>query len=113
MYTHKDAELVGAIFDKFQARPVSELLDALVDALMQVHIHDARVRGVVYQNLGRLGLVSDAQNTRQQIQAKGATVWLGREPGLIWVALTAVSSVVFSMSQLQPQHRNWGSARRV
>jgi AcrR family transcriptional regulator len=82
MYMQKDAELVAGIFDKYQARPVNELLDALVDALMQVHIQDARVRGVVYQNLGRLGLVSEAQNTRQQIQAKGATVWLGRDRAL-------------------------------
>jgi AcrR family transcriptional regulator len=111
MYMRKDAELVGAIFDKYPARQLSELLDELVDALMEVHIHDARVRGVVYQNLGRLRLVTEAQNTRQQIQAKGASVLPGMKPGLTWVTLTAISSVVFSMSQLQPQYRNWGFAR--
>jgi AcrR family transcriptional regulator len=111
MYMQKDAELVGAIFDKYPARPLSELLDELVDALMEVHIHDARVRGVVYQNLGRLRLVTEAQNTRQQIQAKGASVLPGMKPGLTWVTLTAISSVVFSMSQLQPQYRDWSFAR--
>jgi AcrR family transcriptional regulator len=111
MYMQKDAELVGAIFDKYRGGQLSALLDELVDALMAVHIHDARVRGVVYQNLGRLRLVTEAQNTRQQIQAKGAGVFPGMEPGLTWVTLTAISSVVFSMSQLQPQHRNWNFAR--
>jgi AcrR family transcriptional regulator len=111
MYMQKDAELVGAIFDKYQSGHMSGLLDELVDALMAVHMHDARVRGVVYQNLGRLRLVTEAQNTRQQIQAKGAAVFPGMEPGLTWVTLTAISSVVFSMSQLQPQHRNWNFAR--
>jgi AcrR family transcriptional regulator len=111
MYMQKDAELVGTIFDKYQGGQLSALLDELVDALMAVHMHDARVRGVVYQNLGRLRLITEAQNTRQQIQAKGAGVFPGMEPGLTWVTLTAISSIVFSMSQLQPQHRNWNFAR--
>jgi AcrR family transcriptional regulator len=109
MYMQSDAALVGAIFDKYQTRPLSELLDELVDSLMAVHMQDARVRGIVYQNLGRLGLVSQAQNTRQQIQANG--VFGGLEPGLTWVTLTAISSVVFTMSQLQPQVRDWKFAR--
>jgi len=106
----------GCVWNWIKDRPNKtakpcELLDELVDALMQPHVHDARVRGVVYQNLGRLGLVTAAQNTRQQIQAKGAGIFPGMEPGLTWVTLTAISSVVFSMSQLQPQHRNWDFAR--
>ena len=113
MYMQKDAELVGAIFDKYRAGQLSELLDELVDALMEVHMNDARVRGVVYQNLGRLRLVTEAQKTRQQIQAKGASVLPGMEPGLTWVTLTAISSVVFSMSQLQPQYRDWNFARDI
>jgi hypothetical protein len=103
MYMQKDAELVVAIFDKYQTRQLNDLLDELVDALMPVHMHDARVRGVVYQNLGRLRLVTEAQHTRQQIQAKGSSVFPGMEPGLTWVTLTTISSVVFSMSQLQLQ----------
>ena len=113
MYMQKDAELVGAIFDKYRAGQLSELLDELVDALMEVHMNDARVRGVVYQNLGRLRLVTEAQKTRQQIQAKGASVLPGMEPGLTWVTLTAISSIIFSMSQLQPQYRDWNFARDI
>jgi AcrR family transcriptional regulator len=111
MYMEKDAELVAAIFDKYQSKQPGELLDELVDALMRAHVHDARVRGVVYQNLGRLGLVTAAQNTRQQIQTTGAAFFPGMEPGLTWVTLTAISSIIFSMSQLQPHHRNWNFAR--
>src|ERR1700743_1729136 len=54
LYMQQDAECVGAILDKYQAGQISKLLDELVDALMEVHTHDARVFGVVYQNLGRL-----------------------------------------------------------
>jgi AcrR family transcriptional regulator len=110
-YMEKDAELMAAIFDKHQGKQVNGLLDELVHALMEAHMQDARVRGVVYQNLGRLGLVTAAQNTRQQIQAKGASFFPRMEPGLTWVTLTAISSVVFSMSQLQPQYRSWDFAR--
>jgi AcrR family transcriptional regulator len=111
MYMQKDAELVGAIFDKYPAKQLNELLDELVDALMEVHMNDARVRGVVYQNLGRLKLLTEAQNTRRQIQAKGDSVLPGMDPGLTWVTLTAISSVIFSMSQLQLQRRDWNFAR--
>jgi hypothetical protein len=113
MYMQKDAELVGAILEKSQSKQLRELLDELVDALMEAHMHDARVRGVVYQNLGRLRLVAEAQNTREQIQAKGAGVFPGMEPGLTWVTLTTISSVVFSMSQLQPPYQNWDFARNL
>lgn len=113
MYMKKDAELLGAIFDKYQTGQMSAMLDELVDALMAAHIHDARVRGVVYQNLGRLRLVAEAQKTRQQIQARGASVFAGMDPGLTWVTLTTISSVVFSMSQLQLQRRNWEFARHL
>ena len=111
MYMQKDAELVAAIFDKHQSHQLSELLDELVDALIEVHKRDARVRGVVYQNLERLKLVTEANNTRHQIQAKSTNFFPAMEPGLTWVTLTAISSIVFSMSQLQPQHRDWTFAR--
>jgi hypothetical protein len=39
---------------KHHAQQVTGLLDELVDALVEVHVNDARVRGVIYQNLGRL-----------------------------------------------------------
>ena len=73
MYMRQDAELFGRIFEECTDRGLDELLDTLVEALMQIHKEDARVRGVVYQNLERLKLVSQAQSTRQQIHAKGTT----------------------------------------
>jgi AcrR family transcriptional regulator len=122
-YMQKDAELVATILEKYDKydkhpghppiEPLDELLDELVDALMEIHMRDARVRGVVYQNLERLKLVTEAQKTRQQIQVKGASIFPSMEPGLTWVTLTAISSIVFSMSQLQPQHRNWAFARNL
>jgi hypothetical protein len=48
-------------------------------------------------DLGRLGLVTAAQNTRQQIHAKGSGFFPGMEPGLTWVTLTAIFSLIFSM----------------
>ena len=111
MYMQKDAELVAAIFDNYQSHQLNELLDELVDALIEVHKRDARVRGVVYQNLERLKLVTEAINTRHQIQAKSTIIFPAMEPGLTWVTLTAISSIVFSMSQLQPPQRNWAFAR--
>ena len=113
MYMQKDAELVAGIFDKHQGHSLNDMLDELVDALMEIHKQDARVRGVVYQNLERLKLVTEAQNTRHQIQAKGSKMFPGMEPGLTWVTLTAISSIVFTMSQLQSQHRDWAFARNL
>lgn len=111
LYMQQDAVLAGSLCEKHRAGNVNDLLDELVDALMEVHMRDARVRGVVYQNLGRLRLIHEAQTTRQEIQAKGASVFPNLDPGLTWVALTAISSIVFSMSQLQPHQRNWNFAR--
>jgi len=111
MYMCQDAELVATIFDKYPRRELSELLDELVDALMEIHMRNGRVRGVVYQNLERLKLVTEAQNTRHQIQMKGTGIFPHMEPGLTWVTLTAISSIVFTMSQLQPAQRNWAFAR--
>ena len=111
MYMEKDAELVAAIFDKHQSKQLSELLDELVLALMLSDVHDARVRGVVYQNLGRLGFGDRRRRAQVTNQANGASFFRGKDPGLTWITLTAISSIIFSMSQLQPQHRNWDFAR--
>ena len=111
MYMQKDAELVATIFDKYESHEFNELLDELVHALIEVHKQDARVRGIVYQNLERLKLVTEANDTRHQTQAKSTNMFPALEPGLTWVTLTAISSIVFSMSQLQPPHRNWAFAR--
>jgi hypothetical protein len=43
-------------------------------------MRDARVRGIVYQNLGRLGLVTEAQSTSHQIQTNGAFAEMDPRP---------------------------------
>lgn len=112
-YMRKDAELFEAIFDKYEGRNLDDLLDETVEALMQIHRKDARVRGVVYQNLERLRLVTEAQSARRRIQAKGTQLFAGLDPALTWVTLTAISSTVFAMSQLPPQQRNWDFTRNL
>lgn len=108
MYMRRDAELFGRIFEEYGPGGLDDLLDALVEALMQIHKEDARVRGVVYQNLERLKLVSEAQSARQQIHAKGTEVIPRLDPALTWVAISAVNAAVHSMSQLAKQQQNWG-----
>src|SRR6201996_8497251 len=51
-YMRRDAALMAEVFARGGGR--AKLLDAVVDALMEVHQSEARVRGVVYQNLERL-----------------------------------------------------------
>lgn len=111
MYMQKDAELFGRIFEKYADRELDDLLDALVEALMQIHRHDALVRGVVYQNLERLKLLSQAQNARQQIYEKGTVVIPRLDPALTWVAISAVNSAIHAMSQLPPRLQNWSFAK--
>lgn len=113
MYMRQDAELFGQIFEKYVDRALDELLDELVDVLMQLHERDARVRGVVYQNLERLKLVTHAQNATQQIHAKGTKVVPRLDPALTWVAISAINSAVHSMAQLSKQHQNWDFVRDV
>ncbi|HEY4359095.1 MAG TPA: TetR/AcrR family transcriptional regulator [Acidobacteriaceae bacterium] len=112
-YMQQDAELLEHVFDKYAARPPDELLDALVDALMKLHKEDAQVRGVLYQNLERLKLVSQAQNTRRQILAKGTTLVSRFDPVLTWVAISAVNAAVHAMSQLPKQDQNWSFVKSV
>jgi AcrR family transcriptional regulator len=111
MYMQQDAELFETVFEKYTNRGLDELLDALVGALMQIHRDNARVRGVVYQNLERLKLVSPAQNARKRIQAKVTSVIPSLDPELTWVALTAISSAIFSISQLPRHHQKWQFAQ--
>ena len=111
MYMQQDAELFETVFEKYVDRDRDELLDALVGALMHIHRDNARVRGVVYQNLERLKLVSQAQNARERIQAKGTSVIPSLDPELTWVALTAISSAIFSISQLPRHHQKWQFAQ--
>jgi AcrR family transcriptional regulator len=111
MYLQKDAELFERIFEKYADRELDELLDGLVEALMQIHKEDTLVRGVVYQNLERLKLLDQAQNTRQRIHEKETVVVLGLDPALMWVAISAINSAIHSMSQLPQRNQSWPFAK--
>lgn len=113
MYMQEDAELFEKLFEKYKGRNLDDLIEETVEALMQIHRKDARVRGVVYQNFERLGLITEAQSARGRIQAKGTQLFSGLDPALTWVTLTAISSTVFAMSQLSPQYRNWEFTRSL
>ena len=110
-YMRRDAELFAGIFARYEGRPVRELLDETVEALMEVHRKEARVRGVVYQNLERLRLVGEAEKTRREIQAEGLVIFPEVDPARMWVVMTTISSAVFSVSQLPVQQRDWDFAR--
>lgn len=115
MYMQQDADLFEQIFEKYANQEpddlvderVDELIDELVEILMKIHREYAQVRGVVYQNLERLRLVTHAQNARMQIHAAGTKVISTLDPSLTWVAISAVNAAVHSMSQLPKQHQNW------
>lgn len=112
-YMQKDAELFAGIFAKGPTRASSELVEETVEALMEVHRKEARVRGVVYQNLERLRLVGEAEKTRRKIQAQGLEIFPDVDPARMWVVMTTISSAVFSMSQLPLPHRDWEFAREL
>jgi AcrR family transcriptional regulator len=107
MYMQQDAELFERVFEKHADGSPDVLLDELVQVLMNIHKDHSQVRGVVYQNLERLKLVTQAQKTRQQIHAQGTAVISRLDPALTWVAISAVNAAVHAMSQLSKQHQNW------
>jgi len=109
MYMERDAELFGRIFEAHAGKRLGKerLLSELVETLMELHKDDAAVRGVVYQNLERLKLVSSAQNATRKIQEKGVSSVPELDPILTWVAISAVNAAVHSMSQLPAQQQQW------
>ncbi len=115
MYMQRDAELFGRIFeDASRKRQKNDILVSnLVDALMSVHRDDAQVRGVVYQNLERLGLLGSAQSATRSIQAKGAASIPGLNPILTWVAISAINAAVHSTSQLPKTFQQWDFVRAL
>lgn len=112
-YMQEDAELFENLFEKYKGRSLKDLIEEAAETLVQIHRKNARVRGVVYQNFERLGLMTEAQSARRRIQTKGTELFSGLDSALMWVTLTAISSTVFAMSQLSPQHRNWEFARNL
>jgi len=113
MYMQKDAELFGRIFEAHagKRRDEEHLISELVDSLMELHKNDAPARGVVYQNLERLKLVSSARNATRRIQEKGVSSIPELDPLLTWVSISAVNAAVHSMSQLPAQQQQWDFVR--
>src|ERR1700761_2882176 len=108
-FMQQDAELFGRIFEGFprERQKKAALVDELVEALMTVHRDDAQVRGVVYQNLERLKLLDPAQSATRKIQAKGTASVPELDPRLTWIAISAVTAAVHSMSQLPRELQRW------
>jgi AcrR family transcriptional regulator len=115
MYMQKDAELFGRIFEAHAGKRRGEehLISELVDTLMELHKDDAPVRGVVYQNLERLKLVSSAKSATRSIQEKGVSSIPELDPVLTWVAISALNAAVHSMSQLPADQQRWDSVRAI
>ena len=113
MYMQKDSELFGRIFEAHagKGRAEEHLISELVETLMEVHKDDAQVRGVVYQNLERLKLVSSAHDATKAIQAKGVSSVPQLDPVLSWVAISAVNAAVHSMSELPAKQQQWEFVR--
>lgn len=87
------------------------LISELVESLVELHQDDAAVRGVVYQNLERLMLVSSARNATRKIQEKGTSSIPELDPVLMWISISAVNAAVHSMSQLPAQQQQWEFVR--
>jgi AcrR family transcriptional regulator len=115
MYMQRDAELFGRIFETHagQDKVEEHLISELVESLMELHKVDAQVRGVVYQNLERLKLVSSAHNATRKIQEKGVSSHPELDPILTWVSISAVNAAVHSMSQLTAQRQQWEFVRTL
>jgi AcrR family transcriptional regulator len=113
MYMQRDAELFGRIFEAHAGKCQDEehLISELVESLMELHKDDARVRGVVYQNLERLKLVSSARNATRKIQEKGVSSIPELDSVLMWISISAVNAAVHSMSQLPAQQQQWEFVR--
>ncbi len=113
MYMQRDAELFGRIFEAHAGKHRNEehLICELVESLVELHQDDAAVRGVVYQNLERLKLVSSARNATRKIQEKGTSSIPELDPVLMWISISAVNAAVHSMSQLPPQQQQWEFVR--
>jgi len=112
-FMREDADLFGQIFEDSAPKRLKRnaLVNELVEALMTIHREDARVRGVVYQNLERLNLLGSAQSATRKIQAKGASAVPELDPILTWIAISTVNAAVHSMSQLPMELQRWDFVR--
>ena len=112
-FMEEDAHRFCRIFEDAsrKRRKRRALVADLVEALLTVHREDAQVRGVVYQNLERLKLLSHAQSATRKIQARGTAAVPDLNPVLTWIAIAAINAAVHSMSQLPREAQQWEFVR--
>lgn len=115
VFMRHDTELFGKIFEgsRLKRQKKAALVDELVEALMALHREDSQVRGVVYQNLERLNLLSPAQSATQKIQAKGTESVPGLDPIRTWITVSTINAAVHSMSQVSKDLQQWDFVRLV
>lgn len=115
MFMRQDAELFSRIFQESarKRQKKSALVDEMVEALIAVHREDAQVRGVVYQNLERLKLLSSARSATQKIQTQGTTAVPELDPVQAWVAISAINAAVHSTAQVPRELQSWGFVKHL
>jgi AcrR family transcriptional regulator len=115
MFMQQDADLFSRIFEESarKRQKKAALVDELVEALMAAHREDAQVRGVVYQNLERLKLLSSARSATQKIQTQGTAAVPELDPVQTWVAISAINAAVHSTSQLPKELQQWDFVRAL
>jgi AcrR family transcriptional regulator len=108
-FMQRDAELFSRIFAESarKRQKKSALVEELVESLMAIHREDAQVRGVVYQNLERLKLLSSARNATQKIQTQGMAAVPDLDPLRTWVAISAINAAVHATSQIPGELQPW------
>lgn len=108
-FMQQDAELFGRIFENSSRsrQKKDALVQELTETLISIHREEAQVRGVVYQNLERLKLLTSAQNATREIQIKGTVAVSELDPIRTWVAISAINAAVHSTSQLSKPLQQW------
>jgi AcrR family transcriptional regulator len=114
-FMQQDAELFSRIFEDSarKRQKKAALVNDLVEALMAIHREDAQVRGVVYQNLERLQLLSSARTATQRIQTQGVADVPGLDPVQTWVAISAINAAVHSASQVPGELQPWNFVKAL
>lgn len=114
-FMQDDAERFRRIFEESarKRQKKAAFVEDLVEALMAIHRDDAQVRGVVYQNLERLKLVSFARNATQKIQTHSTAAVPELDPVQAWVAIAAINAAVHSASQVPRDLQPWDFVKAV
>lgn len=115
VFMEQDQELFSRIFAESarKRKKKGALADQLVEALMDAHRDNAQVRGVVYQNLERLKLLSHARSATEKIQRKGTDAIPELDPVEMWIAISAINAAVRSASQVAKEAQPWEFVRSL